>query len=255
MSTPADTTEVRNALERRGASPQEASVHDLIERQRPQIERLVRDSGAADRLARIALTELRRTPALYECAPASLLGALMLSAQLGLEPGPLGYVYLIPRAKQVTWVLGYKGMIELAYRSDRVKRITTGLVREGDEFDYREGSRPFLDHRVVGPPDEREWSAVWALAKLASGEAVFRILWPAQVEARRQRSELGKKGQGPWATDTEAMWRKSAVRALAAELPQSPALAQALDADENPAPPVDDALEVVAAEEGGESNG
>ena len=40
----------------------------------------------ADRLARIALTEIRKTPALARCDQTSFLGAIMQCAQLGLEP-------------------------------------------------------------------------------------------------------------------------------------------------------------------------
>ncbi|MDK4605734.1 recombinase RecT, partial [Kingella kingae] len=51
----------------------------------------------ADRLARIATTEIRRVPALGTCSPESFLGAIMQCGQLGLEPSNgLGQAYLIP---------------------------------------------------------------------------------------------------------------------------------------------------------------
>ena len=51
----------------------------------------------ADRLARIALTEVRKVPKLAQCDQTSFLGAIMQCAALGLEPGgALGHCYLIP---------------------------------------------------------------------------------------------------------------------------------------------------------------
>ena len=73
----------------------------------------------------------------------------MLAAQLKLEIGPaLGHFYLTPR--QVSkkegdqWVkvwtclpiIGFQGYIELAYRSGRVEKIETFLIRKGDKFDH-----------------------------------------------------------------------------------------------------------------------
>src|SRR5436309_12826592 len=72
------------------------SIYQLIEAQKQEIARALPKHMDADRLARVAITTLRQTPRLLECTPQSLLGALMLSAQLGLEPGPLGHAYLVP---------------------------------------------------------------------------------------------------------------------------------------------------------------
>ena len=51
----------------------------------------------ADRMLRICLTELRKTPKLLQCNPTSFFGAVVQASQLGLEPGSgLGQAYLIP---------------------------------------------------------------------------------------------------------------------------------------------------------------
>lgn len=256
--TTADTSGLRAQLATRAETPQQKDVRQLIERMRPELAKVLPETITPERLTRTALTEMRRVPALYDCSPESLLGALMLSAQLGLEPGPLGHVYLVPFKREVTWILGYRGIVELAYRSGRVKRIDTGIVREGDTFTHRKGSRAVLDHIEAGPPGERSWTAVWALAELTTGGRVFEVLWPEQVEARRSRSPAARKESGPWMTDTAAMWRKSAVRALAPMLPQSAVFASAVERDDTAAVLADvldvtDATETEGDEPGGES--
>lgn len=234
--TDTDTSKVRAELEQATAPTPRKTVLDLIARNEAELQHLLGPSMTVDRFRTIALTTFRNTPGLYECEPFSVVGALRLCAQLGLEPGPLGLAYVVPFKGQATFVLGYKGMIQLAYRSGLLKSVQTAIVREGDGFDWRLGTRPFLDHVPSGPPGDREWLAVYAVAQTKTGGAPFAVLTPEEVEARRKRSQLGKDGRGPWATDTEAMWRKSAVRALQPWLPQVPELVQAVEADET-APP------------------
>lgn len=96
----------------------------------------------ADRLARVAITELNRVPALKNCDPLSFMGAIMQCAQLGLEPSiGLGQAYLLPfknKNKGTTecqFIIGYRGMIDLARRSGQMISLSACAVYEADEFD------------------------------------------------------------------------------------------------------------------------
>lgn len=56
---------------------------------------------------------------------------MMQAAQLGVEPNtPIGQAYLIPYGNQVQFQLGYKGLIDLAYRSGEVQSIQAHEVHE-----------------------------------------------------------------------------------------------------------------------------
>lgn len=220
------------ALER-SAQPKEAQgVVDLIERQTAQIEKVL--PGQAERFKRVALTEIRRTPKLVECAPESLLGALMLCAQLGLEPGPLGHAYFVPFKREVVFIVGYKGIVKLAYDSQMVKDIDANVVHEGDAFDFHYGTSPRLVHTPSGPPGERPWTHAYAVARLTTRGQVFNVIYPEDVEKAKERSANASNPASPWQTDYFAMVRKTAVRRLAPMLPQSPVFAQALGADDQP---------------------
>lgn len=108
MTVSVDTSAVRQKLARtqqgptgnrpeaRKATSAEATVRQLLERMKPEIAKALPSHMSAERLARIVYTEIRRNPELMECERTSLLGAVMLSAQLGLEQGPLGHCYLVP---------------------------------------------------------------------------------------------------------------------------------------------------------------
>jgi recombination protein RecT len=174
------------------------------------------------------LTVIRQSPKLQRCRPDSLLGALMTSAQLGLEPGPLGESYLVPFGDQVTFIPGYRGLIKLAWNSGQLKNISARVVHEADEFSYAYGLHPDLTHKPARG-DRGGVTDVYACAVLLDGGAEFEVLSVADVEAIRARSRAAK--DGPWVSDWDAMARKSAVRQLAKWLPMATTLNRAINAE------------------------
>jgi recombination protein RecT len=222
-----------------GAAPAQqqrgTTVADLIERQKGEIARALPNAMSPERFARLVLTEVRKTPRLAECTPASLLGAVMTAAQLGLEPGHLQHAYLVPRRNHDVWEvqfqLGYRGMVDLALRSGRTLRVDARVVREHDEFEYQYGTTAFLRHRpVMADRGAPVW--VYAVAELRDGGTPFVVLDIAEVERRRARGGKDGKNDSPaWRNDWDAMAAKTALRALAPWLPQTPefAAAQRLD--------------------------
>lgn len=225
------TQRVEHNAEVAQAQPQ--SLAALIEQMKPQIARALPKHMDPDRIARIALTVLRQTPALGRCNPQSFLGALMTCAQLGLEPGPLGEAYFVPYGQEVTFIPGYRGLVKLAWQSGQMKSISAHTVRERDEFEYAYGLEPVLRHKPA-LSDGGEVIAVYAAAVLKDGGSAFVVLSRDDVEAIRTRSRAGRNG--PWVTDWDAMARKTAVRQLVRWLPLSSELhnlAQAALLDES----------------------
>jgi len=206
------------------AAKKPRTLADLLEVQKPELARALPNSLSPDRFARIVLTECKKTPALLGCTPESILGAVMTAAQLGLEPGPLQHCYLIPRKGEATFQLGYRGMIDLARRSGKVRNIYANVVHEGDDFEFKFGSDGFLRHTPVRGPG-REVVAVYGYASLADGGEAWVVLWPEDVDERRSSSENASGAWSPWVKHYEAMARKTAIRALQPWLPQSTELA------------------------------
>lgn len=235
------TETLSTALEAAATAPEHATVFDLLDRMRPEIERaLPATMRDGDRFARLVTTELRREPKLLDCSPQSLLGAMMLSAQLGLEPGPLGHVYLVPFGGEVVFIVGYRGYVELAYRSGQVKDVQAHLVHAGDSFRYSLGTSPKVEHVPLDAPGDREIVNAYAVARLRTGGTVFVVIYGEDWERARKASPAGAKNRGPWADHRPAMIRKTALRRLEPWLPKSPAFGVAMERDEAPAPPIAD---------------
>lgn len=201
----------------------------LIERQKPEIARALPKHMDPDRLARIATTVLRQTPQLGQCTPESFLGALMTCAQLGLEPGPLGHAYLVPYGREVTFIPGYRGLVELARRSGQVQSVQARIVRDGDEFDYEFGLEPKLYHRPTADADKPVTHA-YAVLRLKDGGVDFDVMTRAEIDAIRKRSRTGDRG--PWATDYAEMAKKTVLRRLLKTAPMSIEYQQAVAQEE-----------------------
>jgi recombination protein RecT len=239
MTERTDTQPLRAELEKVAASPEQKTLNDLHAIMRPEIEKLLGSEEMAERAWRVYLTEERRTPKLMECSAESRLGALMLCAQLGLEPGPLGQVYLVPFKKQVEFIVGYRGYVDLAYRSGMMKSVVARLVYEKDAFKVSGGTTDKIVHEWDGLEDRGEIVAAYALAKLTTGGQVWQDIYESDWERARKASASGSKGVGPWNEHRPAMIRKTAVRRLEPMLPKSPLFAQALERDEAPTEPLD----------------
>src|SRR5690606_28083055 len=119
---------------------------------RAEIARALPRHMDPDRMLRIAMTVVRQTPDLQKCTVPSVLGALMQAAQLGLEPGILGHCYLVPFRNgrtgqhEVQFIIGYKGLIDLARRSGNIQSIAAHPVYENDLFEFEYGLNERLRH-------------------------------------------------------------------------------------------------------------
>lgn len=209
---------------------EQPSLAQLIEQMKPQFARALPKHLDADRLARIALTTLRQTPALQRCTPESFLGALMTCAQTGLEPGPLGHAYLVPYGREVVFIPGYRGLIDLARRSGNIESLIAREVYEKDKFHVAYGLEDRLEHEPTILGDRGDVVAYYAVARYVGGGHAFIVMSRADIEKIRKRSRA--KDSGPWQTDYDAMAKKTCIRQLAKFLPLSVEMAEVLAQDE-----------------------
>lgn len=184
-----------------------------------------------ERMLRVILTALRSTPRLASCQQASVIGSLLQLVQLGLEPNtPLGHAYLVPFYNKrqggyvCTPIVGYKGMIELAYRSGRIRTLAAEVARDGDIFSHRYSFEPDFNYERRAP-NTAALTHAWCWGVTTDGGRFLQVLSAEDVAERKARSQAS--GSGPWATDTAAMWRKTAIRAAQWRLPQSPEMQRA----------------------------
>jgi recombination protein RecT len=213
------------------------TIRALLEKSKGQIAMALPKHLNADRIVRVAMTSVQRTPELLKCDPISLVAAVIQSSQLGLEPdGILGHAYLIPfnntkkGRMEVQFIPGYKGLIDLARRSGQVVSIGAHVVFENEPFKLIYGYDEKLDHEPLPPSKRGARKGVYAVARLKDGSVHFEWLWAEEVEDIKNGSKA--RNFGPWKTHEDEMWRKTAIRRLAKYLPLSVEFAKAAAADE-----------------------
>lgn len=190
---------------------------DLIKAMEPQIQKALPSVITPERFTRMVLSAVSTTPQLVVCTPASFLGAMMTAAQLGLEPNtPLGQAYLIPyRNKgvdEVQFQLGYKGMIDLAYRSGQVSTIQAHAVHANDTFEYELGLDPKL-HHVPAAKDRGAPTHYYAVIRMKDGGYSFAVMSAEDVTAHAKRySKSFSSGYSPWSTNFDEMAKKTVLK-------------------------------------------
>lgn len=213
------------------------SIKQLILQMKPQIEAALPSVLTGERFTRMVLTAMSTTPQLKECSPGSFLGAMMQAAQLGVEPNtPLGQAYLIPyRNKgrlEAQFQLGYKGLIDLAYRSGEITDIQAHEVHEADLFEFEYGLEPKLKH-VPAMKDRGAVTAYYAVFHTKAGGHSFLVMSVDDIqEHKRKFSKAAGSGFSPWSTNFDAMAKKTVLKQLLKYAPIKTEFTRALGADE-----------------------
>lgn len=218
-------TSVQMSVQNTGVDPYK-KAQAYLKAMLPAItEALPKSKGMdAERLSRLTLTTLKLNPKLLECSIESLLGAVLQSAQLGLEPNLLGSCYFIPFKGVVSFQIGYRGLIDLACRNGGVTSIVAQEVRKGDQFHYEYGRNETLKH-IPAPSHMRgEIEYVYAYANLKNGGFTFQVMHISEIEKIRDQHSISyrfDKNNSIWAKHFEAMCYKTAIKKLIKYLPIS----------------------------------
>lgn len=207
------------------------TLKDQIEALVPQLARAAGNNISADKMARLALTEIRKNKNLALSTPESFMGALMTCAQMGLEPGPHGHAYLLPFKNKGVYetqlIIGYRGMMDMVRRSREIVGVPKArLVYENDLFDLKftddgdkfEHTPYYLRKDGVFPEPGKLLMGYLYVQYQCGGSDIFPMSL-AEINKHRKRSKAADSG--PWVTDFEAMAKKTLVRANFAYLPMS----------------------------------
>ena len=213
------------------------TIKDYIRAMEGEIAKALPSVMTPERFTRITLSALSSNPDLQGTTPASFLGAMMTAAQLGLEPNtPLGQAYLIPYKNKGTlecqFQLGYRGMIDLAYRSGEVQIIQAHIVYANDKFDFSFGIDPKLNH-VPALGERGEATHVYAMFRTKDGGYGFDVMTIDDV--RRHAAKYSKSyssSYSPWNTNFEEMAKKTVLKRVLKYAPLKSEFARAASCDE-----------------------
>ena len=236
------------------------TIFDLIQLSKKQFNNALPQHINTDRFVRIAITTIRLNPKLAKCNPESLIGALMVSAQLGLEPGTLGQCYLIPFENkkagtvECQFQIGYKGLIELLRRSGQLSDIYSYTVYENDDFNIEYGLSRTLTHKP-NFSNRGEIVGFYAVAILKDGAKAFEYMTKDEITKHEEKYRKGSYKNDVWNKNFEEMAQKTVVKKLLKWLPVSVEFLEMAAKDEKSFKVIDDKSTEVQEIEILENNG
>ena len=154
--------------------------------------------------------------------PMSVIKSALQAATYDLPIDPsLGYAYIVPYKNKgkptATFIIGYKGMVQLCLRTGAYKCVPDAVdVREGELVSYNRltGEAVF---NWIEDEDEREALPIVGYAgyfQLKNGAEKTVFMTVKQIEKHEQKNRKGEyKGKG-WRENFDAMARKTVIRRL-----------------------------------------
>lgn len=192
------------------------------------------------RLIKAAMLGLRDNPDIGKCTPESIFASVLDAARLGLDPSGLNNsAHLVPFKNngvfECTLIPGYKGLEDIAVRSGVIILCRAGKIPHGSMIRYVRGLKPDLaiyDTEVVSAPIDASLQAAkvdcyYAVAELPNGNKEFELMTKKEVDAVRKGSR-----SSAWRDHFDAMAKKTVIKRLMKQLPQSTDMAIALDMED-----------------------
>ena len=208
----------------------------LLDRAKPKLADLLPATIPPQRLCRMLLNQMTSGSPLMSCTMPSVLGAMLESAQMGLEIGTGGQCWLIPFKGEAKLVVGYRGFIDLMYRTGQVALAQAEVVYDNEEFKFMRqwggGMMPTIFHEPCELPlDQRGKLRGAYFAGLVKGSSspVLRYLSLPEIMERKAHSRARK--DSVWVSNPAAMFKKSAVRDGERWMPHDYTFARAVTVD------------------------
>ena len=152
---------------------------------------------------------------IMECNPLSIATTILKASAFGLSVGSAkGEFYLIPRGKQLTGQVGYKGLLTLARRTGEVFEIHAEIIYENDEFDISTGTDRYIKHKPLLSGERGKKICAYATARMKNhNKLVFHYMGIKDIDKRnKNRSQI-------WRDWNDEMQKKTVINALLKLLP------------------------------------
>ena len=205
---------------------------EFIKSRMPSIRNVAASHLRPDRVYRLLVANVSKTPALQRCSMESIFRSALQAVELGLEPGSaVGEGYLVPYGDQCTFIPGYRGLISLAFRSGHILSVKANVVYQGDVFEYEEGLEPKLRHlpQFDAQRDPKDITFAYCMVHLVGGGKIYDVMTRGEIDNIRKRSKAGSNG--PWVTDFAEMAKKTVTRRCLKYAPMSVEMSKALALD------------------------
>ncbi|MEG1310902.1 MAG: recombinase RecT [Romboutsia sp.] len=163
--------------------------------------------------------------------------------------------YKVKGIDKVQFQIGYKGLLELAHRSGKLKTLYAHEVRENDEFDIDYGLEQKLIHKPILKGDRGGVIGYYAVYHLEPSGYSFIFMTYDEVKNHGKKYSKNFEG-GIWEKEFDSMAKKTVIKKLLKYAPLSIEMQKAVAFDESVKGSIDsDMLLVDAMDESIEVDG
>lgn len=158
------------------------------------------------------LTVVNQNALLQKATPQSILAAAATAASLDLPVLPsLARSYIVPYGNTATFIIGAKGLVELAIRSQQYKKLNVITIYEGE----LESWDKFAEEYKLGEQKSDKIIGFMAMFELANGfkKTIYWTEERMRKHAKRFSKTYSTTG-GIWVSDFEAMSEKTILAYL-----------------------------------------
>lgn len=213
------------------------AMKQLMIKMKNEINDALPSGKCIERFQKIALTAFNSNQKLQNCEPMTFISAIMHCAQLGLEPNtPLGQAYLIPQningLDRVQFQIGYKGLLELSYRSGKIKTLYAHEVRENDDFDIDYGLVQKLTHKPLLAGNRGDIIGYYAVYHLEPSGYSFVFMTKDEV-INHSNKYIKNIEESIWQREFDSMAKKTVIKKLLKYAPLSTEMQRAVIFDES----------------------
>jgi recombination protein RecT len=182
------------------------------------INRTLGDENRAKRFTAGIISAVSVNQQLQNCDAKTIVAAGFLGEALNLSPSPqLGQYYMVPFKNQAQFILGYKGMMQLAQRSGQLLSLDAVEIKRG-EVVRCDPIRGVCEFRAIEDPEQREAAETvgyYAYFEMLNGFRKEIYMTRSQMEAHAKRySASYSRSSSPWQSNFDDMARKTMLRQL-----------------------------------------
>lgn len=216
MSTPQNKpTNAITPSEPRQVSPMEkfkafARSDMIVER----FKEILGDRGARSYISSVVLS-VANSDRLQECTHASIISSALRAATLSLSCDPaIGQAYLVPFGKTATFVIGYKGLRDMALRTNKYRYLHADKIYQGQsvEIDPITGRAELVGHK-----ESNEVAGWVASFELTNGFRKTLYMTREEIHEHAKKYSKGyNRTDSVWKLAPEMMEKKTVLRQLLA---------------------------------------
>ena len=197
----------------------------------------------SDKFVTSIISAVNQNPELSQCSNGSIVSAALTGLALQLSPSPqLGQFYMVPFAdrktgtKKAEFILGYRGLVQLAIRSGQYRRLSAMAIKQGELISFDPLTEE-IEVKLIEDVDAREDAPTigyYAYFELINGFKKSMYWTRRKMERHAERYSMGykaHKGYTFWEKDFDGMAVKTMYRQLLKLAPASIDIQSALESD------------------------